>query len=561
MGSELTRRKCIAELRDKAESFKQTGRVKILDAELAVVKSDQAISEDLKKALMDRVKVLEDVPDRLKDWHPGSDQTVLDLVHPSLFPVVWGITRAFEKGTVPLDDCIRYTRKGIPVDAYSPPAAAQHQGWGGPPMPNRYGSFQWLPAQVEAKDGAAKITSYINNLHPVKHKPLYGILERIVTAALPLFEETLNGFQNNFRIDTDLTGSDDYSYPPGLYYQIPDREGRKSRWDPNAMEYVDENGNKIEADDLKEEDGDDYWQWEYEYREWKEQHRILKWREPRQYISQAELATRSQKPAVRLGDFPNGLQIIFKLANIILTPEKPKYSGGSWHVEGTLNEMICASALYYYDQENITDSFLAFRQAMDADEVTMKTEQNHYHSLESYLGVQQDGTAIQDLGRVITREGRLLVFPNCLQHQVQPFELSDKSRLGHRKILAMFLVDPNRPILSSAVVPPQRKDWWSELVREEGGLPLLPNELYDLTIKMIDDFPMSWEQAVEYRAKLMEERSNGQKEFLEYMEGVRHLSFPYSDCLANGESSKHSAFVSTRFAAPSLVTRCAVHRS
>lgn len=28
------------------------------------------------------------------------------------------------------------------------------------------------------------------------------------------------------------------------------------------------------------------------------------------------------------------LQIIVKLANIELTPEKPKYNGGSWHVEG-----------------------------------------------------------------------------------------------------------------------------------------------------------------------------------------------------------------------------------
>ena len=30
------------------------------------------------------------------------------------------------------------------------------------------------------------------------------------------------------------------------------------------------------------------------------------------------------------------LQIIVKLANIELTPEKPKYEGGTWHVEGTL---------------------------------------------------------------------------------------------------------------------------------------------------------------------------------------------------------------------------------
>ena len=31
-----------------------------------------------------------------------------------------------------------------------------------------------------------------------------------------------------------------------------------------------------------------------------------------------------------------GLQIIVKLANIHLTPEKPSYEGGTWHVEGQL---------------------------------------------------------------------------------------------------------------------------------------------------------------------------------------------------------------------------------
>lgn len=31
-----------------------------------------------------------------------------------------------------------------------------------------------------------------------------------------------------------------------------------------------------------------------------------------------------------------GLQVIVKLANIELTPQNPKYEGGSWHVEGQL---------------------------------------------------------------------------------------------------------------------------------------------------------------------------------------------------------------------------------
>ena len=37
------------------------------------------------------------------------------------------------------------------------------------------------------------------------------------------------------------------------------------------------------------------------------------------------------------------LQIIVKLANIELTPDKPSYGGGSWHVEGMMVRMLEAS--------------------------------------------------------------------------------------------------------------------------------------------------------------------------------------------------------------------------
>ncbi|PNP56335.1 hypothetical protein FNYG_15370 [Fusarium nygamai] len=53
------------------------------------------------------------------------------------------------------------------------------------------------------------------------------------------------------------------------------------------------------------------------------------------------------------------------MANIHLAPEKPKYDGGSWHVEGQLNEHICATALFYYDSDNITEPRLSFRARAD----------------------------------------------------------------------------------------------------------------------------------------------------------------------------------------------------
>ena len=55
-----------------------------------VVKSDNIVPVEFKKLLQDAVKIFQDkIPETLKDWHPGSDEKVWDLVHPSLFPMVY----------------------------------------------------------------------------------------------------------------------------------------------------------------------------------------------------------------------------------------------------------------------------------------------------------------------------------------------------------------------------------------------------------------------------------------------------------------------------------------
>lgn len=45
-----------------------------------------SLTENLKK----HVESLRNVPDDQKDWHPGTDQQALDLVHPSMFPLRYG---------------------------------------------------------------------------------------------------------------------------------------------------------------------------------------------------------------------------------------------------------------------------------------------------------------------------------------------------------------------------------------------------------------------------------------------------------------------------------------
>lgn len=62
----------------------------------------------------------------------------------------------------------------------------------------------------------------------------------------------------------------------------------------------------------------------------------------------------------------------------------------------------------------------------------------------------------QEIGSVTTPQGRLLAWPNALQHRIEPFELVDKSRSGYRNCVVLYLVDPHYRICSTRTVPPQQ---------------------------------------------------------------------------------------------------------
>lgn len=125
-----------------------------------------------------------------------------------------------------------------------------------------------------------------------------------------------------------------------------------------------------------------------------------------------------------------------------------------------------------------------------------------------------EGNVTQVIGSVDTRQGRLLTFPNSLQHQVSPFALADRTKPGHRKILAFFLIDPHLSIISSANVPPQQEDWWKERQEVVGKLlsERLPAELQNMVNEDLEATPITLEEAKRYRRELMEERSNKSQE-------------------------------------------------
>ncbi|KAG6805052.1 hypothetical protein H0H92_000961, partial [Tricholoma furcatifolium] len=143
---------CIAELQYKMKSFQKMGAI---NAYNGVVKSDTVISGELKEALKAAVAPLEQVPERLKDWHPNSNNQVLDIVHPSLFPLIYGRSRVLRNGVVGLEDCIKRSGEGVVVPVppeeesdyklYTPPNA-----WTINRPSTPYSTqFQWLPCDVD----------------------------------------------------------------------------------------------------------------------------------------------------------------------------------------------------------------------------------------------------------------------------------------------------------------------------------------------------------------------------------------------------------------------------
>jgi hypothetical protein len=443
----------------------------VLDASSCVLKSDNVIPNELKEELKRAVAPLEEVPDKKKDWHPGSDNTVLDLVHPSLFPLVYDCSRILPDSTINLEDCLESIGKGVVV----PSPCEDNDLWSD--------RFQWLPCNVSFPDGEnAKIESYINNLHPRDHQGLYRVIEKIITKAVPLWNIVYQCVPEYGLLETSQRincSSIKFILPEGVAEYPPDD------YDSDEGEFY---------DDVRSQ-------------------RIYTKPEPNPF-RELDFTMDDVKKKFTFLDLDNEnatkkLQVIVKLANIHLTPEKPEYKGGSWHIEGQLNEHIVSTALYYYDNSNITESRLSFRTRVAAEGFADNLEygQHDHRGFETIYGVQMYDRNEQVLGSVLTCEDRLIAFPNGLQHRVGGFKLTDPTKPGHRKILALFLVAPTIPVISTANVPPQQREWWAREVKlSESRIAQLPAELVEMIANGIKEFPIGLDEAKIIRGELMAER-------------------------------------------------------
>ncbi|GLD97143.1 hypothetical protein PINS_up005826 [Pythium insidiosum] len=248
--------------------------------------SDSIVPEDVKAKFVREVAVLEDVPEHEKDWHPGSNQQVLDLVHPSLYCCVLRETNRVR------EDQLTFSAETSLADRMQQLLNAELEIVGsrskinGSRSTSDGSSYQWIPSDFHIDaEGRAKILSYINNLHPGQHEAMYQSIESIFSKFVPMFDRVLGWLAQPNEPVPSLDGENDRSrYQDEAYYcavpLFPDLPSRLA------------------------------------------------------------LGMLPPSPFTICG---STVQVITKIAEIHLTPENPTYRGGSWHIEGTDTENIVAN--------------------------------------------------------------------------------------------------------------------------------------------------------------------------------------------------------------------------
>lgn len=316
---------------------------------------------------------------RRRDFHPGSNDLVIDVVHPSMYCLVYGRTM-FSRNPCSLagDDIFQW--KETPGD---------HARLRSRDISTK---SQWIPADVTVSQDGANVTfeSYINGLKKcADNRELYECIETVLKNVLPLLEIALQSRdidvpQRIPEIDSiDSPDRDEWArgvfelYKQGLYPASTTTDGAQSNDEPrleigSEILQSNDNGQSEESDDsqfdefcgtiLNEDD-----------------------RPVSIPMLPARLDTeRLSALVVRPNNALSGrrLQVIVKVATIRLTPEAPTYGGGKWHIEGMENEAIVATAILYYSCSNITQSKLSFRHAYDSDSRLPSYEQYDWHPIE-----------------------------------------------------------------------------------------------------------------------------------------------------------------------------------
>ncbi|KAJ2504651.1 hypothetical protein IWW47_002423 [Coemansia sp. RSA 2052] len=432
--------------------------------------SDSLVDAETINKLKEYAAILESTPSRQKDWHPDDRSRVLNLIDPSLFPLIYSRSKLCRQTCTSPQAALNPEAPGeFPGSLEKWREALSRLDYYIPTLTDRCGhyesgKFSWLPSEFRIDDnGAVTIESYINNLHPVKHAAFYPIIASVFSKFIPLLEQVV----------TDLV------HP------------RQPRVVPDPSKYYEGDEPLPDIDLIIDP----------RYAEWKRRAKIVH-PQPEPFVAPA-------RPASPYKLCGRRLQAIVRMASIELTPKKPIYGGKDWSVAGLENERIIATGIFFYDVANISQRSLSFREALcDWD---WEADPFDYDAVDAVYGIGLDDddadvfpSLSQELGDVDIKDGRCVVFPSILQHKMPELKLANRAKPGHCKMLTFYFVDPSTRIPSTEIVPPQQKDWWAEDIVVSEPFRSLPGLVVDGIMDKVD-FPISLKEAKQLRSQVFQD--------------------------------------------------------
>ncbi|THU97232.1 hypothetical protein K435DRAFT_838699 [Dendrothele bispora CBS 962.96] len=408
----------------------------------------------------------------VKDFHPGTFGKVQDLIHPSLYPYIAGYSDVLPNASTPIPPLEDVSNSFSPKDP-NPKMFETGMLVNGEKTVFR-SRYSWIPTvfSVNSEGTDVHIQSYINGLGSrEEHPDLYRLLEKVFLLVLPQLQKTME-ISGGFKVEESESSPSRRRWRERI--TLSEDEITREEWDNLLMRQKEEKEREIQERQKIDRDAE---------------------QEKQQWFSGSHT---EERPNVT-PDTPwkgKDLKVIVKAANYILEPGQ-EYRG-TWHMEGMPHERIVASAIYYYDTDKfITDEGLSlrrFRHALDdfpqpyshisfqaqlmrpesptsedggQPQYTYESdEESNYPSdweeqePQIYWGIHKHMSTSSispyvKLGTVKTTgiekdgTGRILTFPNWIQHKVEgvrhanpePSMEASRPAVATRKILCFFLVD------------------------------------------------------------------------------------------------------------------------
>lgn len=295
------------------------------------------------------------------------------------------------------------------------------------PLMTTSSAFQWLPCEIDVDTaGLARVRTYINNLHPDTHRDLYETIGAVFTKFVPLFDQVLSTVASG-----STEGGDFFEGNIGV-------NAKQRTMDKLRATYPDAT-------------------------------RMLRRLVP------PGLLDVSEPPRLTLKG--SRCQVIVKMVEIVLTPDKPQYRGGKWFADLSEDEHVTAIGIHCIGCDNMSTLYLSSNVSVDDDqeEDTAASDEEETSDYFEFDSGEQSSLVRFQAGSVALLDGRSIALPNVYLQVAQPMRLVDPSRCGVYKFLIFFLVNPTQPrVASTATVPPQQRSWIETSphpVVQEMGLP------------------------------------------------------------------------------------------